>query len=90
MNKEGLVKAVSEKSDLSLKDASRFLNGFMKVVSETLANGQEISLVGFGAFSKVERSARAGRDFKTGESINVPAYRVVKFKPGKGLKDAVI
>ncbi|GHT95499.1 DNA-binding protein HU-beta [Alphaproteobacteria bacterium] len=90
MNKSELVKAVSEKTELSQGDVEKFLNGFMKVVIETLANGQEISLVGFGSFSRVERSARTGRDFKTGESTTVPAYRTVKFKPGKNLKDAVI
>ncbi|GHT94554.1 transcriptional regulator [Alphaproteobacteria bacterium] len=90
MNKQGLVKAIAEKTEFSQGDVGKFLNGFMKVVSETLANGQEISLVGFGSFSRVERSAREGRDFKTGKSINVPAYKAVRFKPGKGLKDAVI
>ncbi|GHT93316.1 hypothetical protein FACS1894122_08360 [Alphaproteobacteria bacterium] len=70
MNKQGLVKAIAEKTELSQGDVEKFLNSFIKIAIETLANGQEISLVGFGSFSRVERSARTGRDFKTGESTN--------------------
>ncbi|GHU20854.1 hypothetical protein FACS189472_12900 [Alphaproteobacteria bacterium] len=58
MNKQGLVKAVAEKTEFSQGNVEKFLDGFMKVVSEILANGQEISLVGFGSFSRVELSAR--------------------------------
>ncbi|GHT97614.1 DNA-binding protein HU-beta [Alphaproteobacteria bacterium] len=90
MNKHDLMKAIAEKTEFSQGNVEKFLNGFVKVVTETLAKGEEVTLVGFGSFSRVERSARTGRDFKTGESTTVPAYRAVKFKPGKNLKEAVV
>ncbi|GHT96167.1 transcriptional regulator [Alphaproteobacteria bacterium] len=90
MNKHDAVRAVAEKADISIKDASKFLNSFVKVAIKTMAKGEEVTLVGFGSFLRVERSARTGRDFKTGKNMDVPAYKTVRFKPGKGLKDAVI
>jgi DNA-binding protein HU-beta len=89
VNKQDLVKTIAEKTGLTQGDAAKFLDSFVKVTIETLAKGEEISLVSFGSFSRVERSARIGRDFKTGKSINVTAHRTVRFKPGKGMKNAV-
>ncbi|GHU20050.1 DNA-binding protein HU-beta [Alphaproteobacteria bacterium] len=90
MNKHDLVKAIAEKTEFSQENAEKFLNGFVKVISKSLAQGDDVSRVGFGSFSRAERSARTGRDFKTGKSTAVPAYRTVKFKPGKNLKEAVV
>jgi DNA-binding protein HU-beta len=72
-----------------MKDGEEFLQAFVEVVEKALAEGDDVALVGFGTFSVAERSARIGRNFKTGKAIQVPASKTVKFKPGKNLKDAV-
>lgn len=89
MNKVDFVKAIADKAGLTIKDSNSFLDAFVEVTKEVLAKGEEISLIGFGTFEVAERSARPGRDFKTGKMIEVPASKMVKFKVGKNLKEAV-
>lgn len=89
MNKTEFVRAMAEESGLSIKDAGIALDAFMEVTKKVLISGEGVNLIGFGSFEVAERSARPGRDFKTGKMINVPASRTVKFKVGKTLKDAV-
>lgn len=89
MNKSELIKAMSEESGLTQKDAEKSLNAFIKIVTESLKKGDEIVLTGFGAFSVTRRNARIGMDFKTKKAIKIPASRGVKFKSGKSLKEAV-
>jgi DNA-binding protein HU-beta len=90
MNKTELVKAIAEKSGSTLKDAGKFLDSFIEVTMKTLSKEKEdVVLVGFGTFSITKRAARIGRNFQTGKPIIVPAYKSVKFKVGKTLKDSV-
>ena len=89
MNKTELVSQIASESGLTNKDTGLFLDVFVSVVQETLKKGDNVTLIGFGQFLVAERSARSARDFKTGNMISVPATRVVKFKAGKGLKNAV-
>ncbi len=89
MNKSELVKAISEESGSTMKDAEKFLNAFIEIVTESMKNGEDIALIGFGTFSVAERTARTARNFRTKEIIDVPASKTVKFKVGKNLKDAV-
>lgn len=89
MNKTELVKAMAEEAELTSKDAAKLLDAFMKVASNTLANGEDLTLIGFGSFSVAERGARTARNFRTHEVINVPASKSVRFKVGKTLKDLV-
>ncbi len=89
MNKSELVKAISEESGSTMKDAEKFLNAFIEIVTESMKNGEDIALIGFGTFSVADRAARTARNFKTKEIINVPASKTVKFRIGKSLKDAV-
>jgi|LQAB01.1.fsa_nt_gi nucleoid DNA-binding protein len=89
MNKGELVKALSEHADITQKDAEKALSAFIEAVTETLKKGEEVAIIGFGAFSVVERSARIGMDFKTKKAIEIPASRGIKFKCGKNLKEAV-
>ena len=89
MNKTEFVRAISEKAEMTIKDSEKFLNTLIEVITKTLKKGDEISLVGFGSFSIVKRSARAGMDFKTKKAIKIPASKGVKFKAGKTLKEAV-
>lgn len=89
MNKSELVDAIAEKSGLSKADAKKALEGFTGAVTETLQKGDKIALVGFGSFSVSERSARTGKNPKTGAPIDIPAKKVVKFKAGNDLSTAV-
>ena len=89
MNKSGLIKAMSEEADLSMKDSARLLDAFIKVTIDALSKEDTVSLVGFGVFSIKDRCPRTARNFKTHERIEIPASKAVKFKSGKALKDAV-
>ncbi len=89
MNKEMLVSAVSEKAELTKKDTEKFLKAFEDVVTETLASGDKIQMVGFGTFDVAERAARMGRNPQTGEPLPIAASKAPKFSAGKSLKDAV-
>ncbi len=89
MTKAELVAKISEKTGLSKKDSELALNAFMDAVKEALANGDKVSLVGFGTFEVIERAERKGRNPQTGEEITIPATKAPKFRPGKGLKEAV-
>ncbi len=89
MNKTELIAAIAEKTELSKKDAEKAVKAFTDVVSEELKKGEKIQLVGFGTFEVVERSAREGRNPKTGEAMPIAASKAPKFKAGKALKDLV-
>lgn len=89
MKKTELVAAVAEKSNLSKKDAEAAVNAVVAAVSEALAKGESVQLVGFGTFEVRERSEKVCRNPRTGESMTVAATKVPAFKAGKALKDAV-
>ena len=89
MNKAQLVAAIAEKADMSKKNAEKALVAFEEVVTEALKKDEKIQLVGFGTFEVVKRAARTGINPRTGASIKIEASATPKFKPGKGLKDAV-
>ena len=89
MNKTELIAAVAEKTGLSKKDSEKAVNAAFDTITEALAAGDKVQLVGFGAFEVKERGARIGRNPKTKEEIEIPATRVPVFKAGKVLKDAV-
>ena len=89
MNKTELIAAIATKSGLSKKDAEKALSATLDAVSEALAAGDKVQLVGFGSFETKERNARVGRNPRTKEEIQIPASRVASFKVGKALKDAI-
>ena len=89
MNKAELVSAVAEKTGMSKKDSEKAVNAAFDTITEALAAGDKVQLVGFGAFEVKERGARIGRTPKTKEEIEIPASRVASFKVGKALKEAV-
>ncbi len=89
MNKTELIAAIAERSELSKKDAEKVLKAFTDVVSEELAKGTKIQLVGFGTFEVSDRAAREGRNPQTGEAMSIPASKTPRFKAGKALKDLV-
>lgn len=89
MNKAEMIDAMSAKSGLTKADADRAFKAFVDVVTETMAKGDQISLVGFGTFLVRERQARSGRNPRTGQTISIDAAKIPSFKAGKALKDAV-
>jgi DNA-binding protein HU-beta len=89
MNKTELVKVVSTQAELTQKDAAKAVDALFDTISNTLAEGEKLQLIGFGTFEVRERSARKGRNPQTGEEIEIAASKVPAFKPGKELKEAV-
>ena len=89
MNKAELIGSISDKSGLSKADAGKALDAFVSSVTEGLSGGDRIALVGFGSWSVEQRDARTGRNPRTGEEIQIAAKKVVKFKAGASLSDAV-
>lgn len=85
MNKAELIDAMAHRSGLSKADSKRALDAFTTATGNALGNGERVALVGFGSFSVSERSARKGRNPRTGEEINIAAKKVVKFKAGAEL-----
>lgn len=89
MNKQQLVKAMAQDAGITQTAARAALQSFEFRVTEALANGEEVTLVGFGTFKAVKRAQREGRNPKTGAPLTIPATTVPRFAAGKGLKDAV-
>ena len=89
MNKAELIAAMSEKAEISKKDAEKALKAFTDVVADELKKGEKVQLVGFGTFEVVERAAREGRNPQNGEPMPIAASKAPKFKAGKALKDVV-
>jgi DNA-binding protein HU-beta len=89
MNKEELVSAVAEKTQLSKKASEEIVSAFVDTITETLEKGDKVTLVGFGTFQVKERAARTGRNPRTGGELNIPAKRSPTFTAGKGLKDSL-
>lgn len=89
MNRLELIAKISEKSELSKKDAEIALSSFMDSVLEALSNGEKVQLLGFGTFEVRKREERSGRDPRTGEQITISACKYPAFKAGKAFKDAV-
>ena len=90
MTKAELVEKAAKDAKVSKVAAAAALNSFIGSVTKALKkkNGK-VTLVGFGTFSKVRRKARKGRNPQTGEPIKIKARNVVKFRPGKKLRDSI-
>lgn len=89
MNKTELAARVAEDLEISNKMSLDVINAVLDVISETLAGGDSVIFTGFGKFEAVTTPARIGRNPKTGEAVDIPARKVVKFRVGKALKDSV-
>ncbi len=89
MNRKELIAALAAKTGSTKTEAEQNIAAFIDVVTETLAAGGDISLVGFGAFEVRERAARTGRNPATGAELKIAASKQAAFKPGATLKAAV-
>ena len=89
MTKADLVAQIASKVSITKAAAERTLNATLISIEEVLAKEGKLTLTGFATLSGESRKARKGRNPRTGEMITIPASKVVKFRPGKALKDAV-
>ncbi len=89
MTKADLVEIVAKEADMTKKDVEQLVEIIFDSIVGTLNKGEKIELRGFGSFRVRERSARKGRNPKTGEPVAIPAKRVAYFKPGKDLKEII-
>jgi len=89
MNKQALVEAVHEKIGGTKVQAEEAVDTIVNSIVDSLKSGKEVSIAGLGIFAAKDRAARTARNPRTGESIQVPAMRVPKFRAAKALKEAV-
>ncbi|HOL37432.1 MAG TPA: HU family DNA-binding protein [Rubrivivax sp.] len=89
MNKSELIEHIATQADLSKAAAGRALDAVVGAVRTTLKKGGSVTITGFGTFAASKRAARSGRNPRTGAAIKIKAARVVKFRPGKGLRDGI-
>ena len=89
MTKADLISAIANETGFSKKDSETALGSILGSITNSLQNGNEVRLVGFGTFKVSDRAARTGRNPRTGESIQIKASKVPTFKAGKELKEAV-
>lgn len=89
MNKSELIDAIAKHADISKAAAGRALDATVDAIRGSLRKGTMVTLVGFGSFYVGKRTARAGRNPRTGAAIKIRAAKVPKFRAGKALKDAL-
>ena len=89
MNKKDLTEALAAECDLSNASADRAVGAVFDSITEALKKNDDVKIIGFGTFSVSKRKATTGRNPRTGETIQIPASNVARFKAGKALKDAL-
>jgi len=89
MNKAGLIEKVADKVGITKREVGNVIDATTEAIGKALSRGEKITLVSFGTFQLIERKARRGRNPQTGEIIQIPAKRAVKFRAGKGLKEKI-
>lgn len=89
INKDGLVSAISTKTELSKKDVEMMLDAMIEEITKALKAGDKVTLTGFGTFKVSKRAAREGINPQTKAKLQIPAMTVPKFTSGKALKEAV-
>ncbi len=87
MNKGDLIAKISQDCEITKATAEKVLGSVLEGIGDALKKGDSVTLIGFGTFSVSNRAARKGRNPKTGEEIQIPAKKAVKFKAGKGLSE---
>ncbi len=89
MTKADLITKLAKDTSTTKANVSNVLNSLIANISQDLKKGERIILPGIGSLSVVKRAARNGRNPQTGKKITIPARKVVKFRPGKALKETV-
>ncbi|TET66627.1 MAG: HU family DNA-binding protein [Candidatus Aminicenantes bacterium] len=89
MNKAELVEKVANQTGLTKRTSREAVDAMISAITDSLGREEKVTLIGFGTFQVRERKARKGRNPQTGETIQIPAKKVPKFRPGKGLREKV-
>ncbi len=89
MNKSDLVNSIAAAAGIKKTEADKALDAVFDSITEALVKGDEVRLIGFGTFAVSHRPASEGRNPRTGDKLKIPAKKLPKFRPGKGLKEAV-
>ncbi len=89
MNKAQLIETIANATDMTKVDVESVLNHALEAVKKSVKKGDDVTLIGFGTFTKSKRKARMGRNPQTGKEIKIPAMTVPKFRPGREFKDCL-
>ncbi len=89
MNKSDLIGIIAKEANVSKAAAAKLVDVYHNSIKNAIAGGDSVILPGFGSFTTSERKERSGRNPRTGEVLTVKAAKVPKFRPGKGLRDAI-
>ncbi len=89
MNKAELIEEVRTETGLTKKISREAIDAIVSAIIDSLAREERVTLVGFGTLQVMKRKARRGRNPQTGKELQIPAKKVPKFKPGKGLRERV-
>jgi DNA-binding protein HU-beta len=89
MNKEEIITKMAKDSGVSKAQATKALNSLLSGIEKALGRGEKVTFVGFGSFHVIRRKERKGRNPRTGEMINIPSKKTVKFVPSKRLKELI-
>ncbi len=89
MNKADIIQAITKEVGITNKEANSAVDALVDAIKKALKKGDHVSLVGFGSWEVKKRAKRKGVNPQTGEKITIPARKVVKFNPGKDLKEKV-
>lgn len=89
MNKAELIESIAKTCKLTKVDCESVLNSCLETIKKSVKKGDDVTLIGFGTFTKSKRKARMGRNPQTGKEIKIPATTVPKFRPGKEFKNYV-
>jgi DNA-binding protein HU-beta len=88
MNKGDLIEKVAKDCDMTKAAVDQAFSSILATITKAIAEGDKVTLIGFGTFSVTKRAARQGRNPQTGKTIQIPAKKIVKFKAGSKLTDA--
>jgi DNA-binding protein HU-beta len=89
MTKAELVARIAQEAGVTKRQAEQVVDTFVESIQTALSRGESLSLVGFGRFSVLARAGRKGRNPRTGQDMMIPARKIAKFTPGKGLRQGV-
>ena len=89
MNKAQLIEVIAKAANVTKVDAENVMNAAIDSIKKSVKKGEDVTLIGFGTFTKTKRKARMGRNPQTGKEIKIPAMVVPKFRPGREFKDAI-
>lgn len=89
MNKAQLIENIATSTKMSKTEATAALNAALVSIKKSVKKGEDVTLIGFGTFTRSKRKARLGRNPQTGKEIKIPAMTVPKFRPGRDFKDFI-